>query len=177
MFHRGRHAVGVVAAGIVMTGAMSLPGFVETRKWWKSAKVQRELDLTGDQIATLDEIFQSNLPQRRRMAEEEQRLAVRLEAVFQAGVEETRTVHPLVDQVARIHAARNVSRTQMLVRMYRVLTAEQRQRMKSMAASRALTGECPHRDATESVLRAVDARLASGASRCASVWRGGGSGR
>jgi len=130
MFCRGRNAAGVVAAILVVSDAMALAVFGDTPKWWTVAKMQRELHLTREQVAQLDEIFQSNLVERRRMAEEERRLDAQLEAVFQAGVEDTRTVYLLVDKVARIHAQRNIYRTQMLLRMYKVLTPEQRTRIK-----------------------------------------------
>ena len=130
VFDRGRYVAGVVAAIIVASDAMSLPVFADTPKWWMAAKTQRELQLTTEQVEALDKIFQSNLHERRRLAEEEKRLEAQLEAAFQSGVEDTRTVYPLIDTVARIHAQRNVYRTQMLFRMYKVLTADQRQRMK-----------------------------------------------
>jgi Spy/CpxP family protein refolding chaperone len=97
--------------------------------------VQRELKLTQEQVAALEQIFQSNIAERTRMAKEEHELETRLEAVLRDGVEDDRVAYALVDTLTRVHARRNVNRTMMLVRMYRVLRVEQRHALRDCLAT------------------------------------------
>jgi Spy/CpxP family protein refolding chaperone len=115
---------------MLLAEALCAPSFAETRQWWKSATVQQALELTNEQISTIDRIFRSDSSQRRRLAREQEGLELRLAAVLRDDALDTDTVSKLIERVVQAQARRNVSRTLMLVRMYRVLSPAQRIRFK-----------------------------------------------
>ena len=95
------------------------------RKWWQSTEVTALLDLSGEQAATLDRIYQRTLPKMhesfRRLNAEERTLS-RMVANMQ--VEEI----DITRQIDRVEAARSElskTRTLMVFRMYRVLESAQ----------------------------------------------------
>jgi Spy/CpxP family protein refolding chaperone len=92
-------------------------------KWWQSEHFQQELRLTGEQSRRIEEIFQEALPALRA----EKKALDDAEATFERLVERG-DEHLILAQVERVERARselNVTRTMMLVRMRRVLTADQ----------------------------------------------------
>ena len=115
---------------MLLAEALCAPSFAETRQWWKSATVQQALELTNEQISKIDRIFRSDSSQRRRLAREQEGLERRLAVVLRDDASDTDTVSKLIERVVQAQARRNVSRTLMLVRMYRVLSPAQRIRFK-----------------------------------------------
>jgi Spy/CpxP family protein refolding chaperone len=95
-------------------------------QWWNSPAVQRDLKLTTEQVAAIDTIFRSDLPARRRIAAEQEQLEKKLDALLCAADADDATARALVHQVVDKQTERHVRRTRMLIRMYRVLTAGQR---------------------------------------------------
>ena len=119
-----------IAVALVVMGTSTL--HAAKPQWWRSVVVQRELHLTAAQIARIDEIFRSELFERRRLAREQEALETRLNAVLRDGLVDDDAVSKLVDDVTQAQARRNVSRTLMLFRIYRVLTPEQRVHVKGL---------------------------------------------
>jgi Spy/CpxP family protein refolding chaperone len=110
----------VLLVGLVV-GAPARAG--QAFKWWQSDHFQQELRLTGEQSRRLEEIFQEALPALRA----EKKALDDAEATFERLVERG-DEHLVLAQVERVERARselNVTRTMMLVRMRRVLTADQ----------------------------------------------------
>lgn len=119
-----------VLGAVALTVASALSSFAGQSQWWNSPDVQRDLALTKQQVAKIDAIFRSDLPERRRIAGEQEKLQRRLEAMLCTDDADDATALLLVDQVVTKQAERHVRRTQMLVRMYRVLTATQREALR-----------------------------------------------
>ena len=119
----------VLGAACVAVAA-ALPGFAGQAQWWNSPTVQRDLALTKEQITKIDAVFRFDLPERRRIAGEQEQLETRLAATLCDGDADDATALSLVDQVVAKQAERHVRRTQMLVRMYRLLTVRQREALR-----------------------------------------------
>ncbi len=96
-------------------------------RWWHSEEVRTELDLTDEQSTSLDRIYQQTLPKQResmrRLNAEELTLSHLIADMNVQEIDVTR-------QIDRVEAARSeLSKTRILMvfRMYRVLTAAQRE--------------------------------------------------
>ncbi len=120
---------------LVMAGASApLDADAQDRRphrWWQSEEVTSLLDLSEDQAADIDRIYQRSLPKMhesyRRLNGEERTLS-RMIANMQ--VEEI----DITRQIDRVEAARSElskTRTLMVFRMYRVLNPAQRAALKS----------------------------------------------
>jgi Spy/CpxP family protein refolding chaperone len=81
---------------------VSLPASAQGFKWWQSDRFKQELQLTDDQIARIEELFQAWLQESRRQKK------------------------------ALDRAALSKARTLMLVRIRRVLSPEQRLRLAQL---------------------------------------------
>ncbi len=97
-------------------------------KWWQNEGVQRTLTLTSDQSQRIEDIFQAALPDQRRLKRQLDELERELGGVVEHAPDEA----TLVQQVDRIEHARaelNKARTLMLLRIRRVLSADQRKKL------------------------------------------------
>jgi Spy/CpxP family protein refolding chaperone len=97
-------------------------------KWWQNEGVQRKLSLTPDQSQRIEDIFQAALPDQRRLKRQLDELERELGGALEHDPDEA----TLVQQVDRIEHARaelNKARTLMLLRIRRVLSADQRQKL------------------------------------------------
>ena len=119
---------------LVVAGAAAPPDAdAQSRRphrWWQSEEVTALLDLSGEQAAEIDRIYQRSLPKMhesyRRLNAEERTLS-RMIANMQ--VEEL----DITRQIDRVEAARSElskTRTLMVFRMYRVLDPAQRTALK-----------------------------------------------
>jgi Spy/CpxP family protein refolding chaperone len=100
-------------------------------KWWLDEKSRLELGITNQQSAEIEQIFQGTLPTLRQVRKELDELESRLSLMIQEG---TAPVAAITEQVARVENARaqmNKLRTVMLYRIDRVLSADQRARLKA----------------------------------------------
>jgi Spy/CpxP family protein refolding chaperone len=125
----------IPSRGALLAAALLLlvPGLVAGQgfKWWQSEKFQRELALTSEQIAHIEEIFQSAMPDLRQQKDKLDRLEKELERLIDTSTDET----ALTQQVDRIEAKRSAlsrARTMMLFRMRRVLTSDQRVKLSAL---------------------------------------------
>jgi Spy/CpxP family protein refolding chaperone len=120
---------------LVLLGSMTLPvaasqstGF----RWWTSEQFKKELGLSSEQSGRIDRIYQDTLPELRQEWQELERLETKLSRLFESNADEA----VLARQIDRVETARanlNKSRALMLMRMRRVLTAEQLVRFKTLA--------------------------------------------
>jgi len=115
--------------GLLLLGLAPLEANEQERRhrWWHSEEIPTELGLTDDQSASLDDIYQETLPKQResmrRLNAEELTLSA---LIADIDVQET----DVTRQIDRVQAARSElskSRTLMVFRMYRVLSAAQRE--------------------------------------------------
>jgi periplasmic protein CpxP/Spy len=100
-------------------------------KWWQSERYQRELQLTGDQIARIEEVFQSSLPELRQQKHELDRLETDLSRLIDTSADED-AVMAEADRVEKVRAGLSKCRTRMLVRIRRVLTPDQRAKLADL---------------------------------------------
>lgn len=103
-------------------------------RWWHSEEVRTELDLTDEQSTSLDRIYQQTLPKQResmrRLNAEEMTLSQLIGDMNVQEIDVTR-------QIDRVEAARSeLSKTRILMvfRMYRVLSAAQRETLDEWRA-------------------------------------------
>jgi Spy/CpxP family protein refolding chaperone len=101
--------------------AVSAQGF----KWWQSEKFQRALQLSSEQIARIEEVFQASLPEFRQQKKELDRLEQELSRLIDTSADEA-VVMQQADRVEAVRSEQSKARTRMLVRIRRVLTSEQR---------------------------------------------------
>ena len=100
-------------------------------KWWQSERFQRGLQLTADQIARIEEVFQSNVPDLRRQKKALDHAEDDLDRLIDSSTDETAVMRE-VDRVEALRAELSKARTRMLLRMRRVLTAEQRVKLAEL---------------------------------------------
>jgi Spy/CpxP family protein refolding chaperone len=104
-------------------------------RWWKSEATVRELGLTADQSARIDQIFETTVVDLRQEWEELDRLEEKLSKLFQNDADET-TLARQIDRVETARASANKTRSLMLMRMRKVLTPEQRVRLENLSRRR-----------------------------------------
>jgi Spy/CpxP family protein refolding chaperone len=115
---------------------MATPVFAQRIKWWQSADVQRELQLSPDQVSSIEDVFQQTLPQRRALRHrlEEQERDVR-QLLDRGGPVDDAAIDS-IELLETLRAHVNVERMRMLLRIRRLLTAEQRTRLERLARRR-----------------------------------------
>jgi Spy/CpxP family protein refolding chaperone len=98
-------------------------------KWWQGPRA-KELGLTSDQSAKIEEIFQAALPRLKTASEDVDRFQKDLSRLISA---DKTTEMDVVRQLGQVQAARNEldrQRTLMLFRMYRELSPDQRKALR-----------------------------------------------
>lgn len=106
-------------------------GQPERPKWWLSAQMRAELGLTDEQSQQIEDVFQSVLPRMRAEKEALDREDAVLSRLMVDGADE-RAIGHAIDRVEAARSAAGKTRTWMLVRMYRVLSPEQRAKVQAM---------------------------------------------
>jgi Spy/CpxP family protein refolding chaperone len=102
----------------------------ERWKWWIDNRA--ELGLTDQQSAEIGQVFESTVSRLRALREELDRLDAALAELIAGYNADPATVAQQVDKVESARAEYNKTRTLMLYRMDRVLTAEQRAKVKAL---------------------------------------------
>jgi Spy/CpxP family protein refolding chaperone len=121
-------------AVLALLAFCAAPALAQRGKWWQDERFRRELGLTAEQSTRLEEIFQKTQPTLRQ----------RMQALDQAEQEfdllvETGDDASVLDHVGIVEAARaelNKTRTVMLLRMRRSLTADQWAKFTALADQR-----------------------------------------
>jgi Spy/CpxP family protein refolding chaperone len=121
----------VVCVGILLVGLPSLAG-AQGFRWWQSDRFKTDLALTPEQTAKLEEVYQSMLPKLTSGKESLDQLEKRLSDVISPGTAQESDVMKLVDQTESARAELAKVRTLMIYRMHRLLTPEQRAKMKAL---------------------------------------------
>ena len=101
-------------------------------KWWQSDRFKTDLALTPDQSTKLEDIFQGLRPRMASGKEELDRLEKHLSDVISQGTASETDVMKLVDEVETARANLGKTHTLMIYRMHRILTPEQRAKMKAL---------------------------------------------
>jgi len=101
-------------------------------KWWKAERFLQELALTPDQSSRIERVFQAAQPELRA----QKRALDKLEDELSTMIHDMKVDEAELEQfVGRVEAARadlSKSRTLMLVRMRRILTAEQSAKLQTL---------------------------------------------
>jgi Spy/CpxP family protein refolding chaperone len=103
------------------------------RGWWRTEAIVKDLGLTTDQSARLNAIFETTMPELRQEREELEKLEAKLSRMIQDERMDEATLARQIDRVETARANGNKTRSMMLMRMYRVLTREQRVRFEELS--------------------------------------------
>jgi Spy/CpxP family protein refolding chaperone len=116
-------------------------------KWWIDQKLRTELGITDQQSAAVDKIWQASMPS---LMDGHQKLDKLEEALSQmADATDEAAVKAQIDKVENFRAELSKQRTLMIYRMNRLLTPDQRAKVKLMYERR----EPPKRDGRNSSRR------------------------
>ena len=103
----------------------------EHRKWWMDGKMRAELGITDQQSAAVQAVWQQSLPRLRDLRHKVDEMDNTVSQMIRDAVDEP-TIVAQLDRVESTRAELNKGRTLMLYRMNRVLTADQRAKLKAM---------------------------------------------
>jgi Spy/CpxP family protein refolding chaperone len=119
--------------GLVLALILALsPALVFAQgKWWQSERFQRELQLTADQISRIEDVFQAALPELRQQKKALDRLENDLSRLIDTSADEAAVMRE-ADRVEAVRSELSKARTRMLLRIRRVLTADQRVRLAAL---------------------------------------------
>jgi len=100
-------------------------------KWWVDAKMRAELGITDQQSAAIEAVWQQSLPHLRELRQKVDEMDNTVSQMIRDAVDEPTIVAEL-DRVEGTRAELNKGRVLMLYRMNRVLTADQRTKLKAL---------------------------------------------
>jgi Spy/CpxP family protein refolding chaperone len=133
----------VIATTLSLLGSAARTHATHPQPWWLLPSVQLEMNLTPEQVSQLDSIYRASLPQRRQLRRQLTILERRLRRQFVSGPFEDQHVRPLIEQVSALEKQRHSARTMMLIRLYRVLTPEQRRQLGALSKRLGTQSESP----------------------------------
>ena len=123
---------GVVLTLLLVT--LPAPALAQRGKWWNDERFRTELGLTPEQSARLEEIFQKTQPVLRQRMQALEAAEDEFDRLVEKGDDSS-----VLDYVGTVEAARaelNKTRTVMLLRMRRSLTADQWAKFTALADQR-----------------------------------------
>jgi len=120
------------AAGAQQPGAPK-PGGQDRRppRWWADEPERTELGITDQQSAAIEQIWQNAFPRLKELRERLDQLEETMSQMIRDAADEA-AVMAHVDKVESTRTEANKARVLMLYRMNRVLTPEQRVKLKAM---------------------------------------------
>lgn len=131
---------------LVTVLCFSVPAEATQRfKWWQSDAVAAEIDLTAEQAGDIEAIFQSLRPKLREQARRLHREEDDLTAIMHAMQAEEWEVALQIDRVEAARSALSKTRTLMLYRMHKTLSAEQLEALHAMWERRRSDGKSSSR--------------------------------
>jgi Spy/CpxP family protein refolding chaperone len=101
-------------------------------KWWQSERFVQELGLTREQSARIDDVFQASWPALHAAKADLDRLETELSRLIAEGTATEAKVLQHIDRVEASRSAMGRTRSLMLYRMHRLLTADQRVKLKAL---------------------------------------------
>ena len=129
----GRLAAAGVLLSLAVVPAAGSSQQTPPRGWWRTESIVKELGLTSEQTARLNAIFETTMPELRQEREELERLEAKLSRMIQDERMDEASLARQIDRVETARANGNKTRSLMLMRMYRVLTRDQRVRFDQMS--------------------------------------------
>lgn len=119
-------------AGVVAVSQPLAAGQGGKFKWWQSERFVHELGLTREQSARIDEVFQASWPALHAAKADLDRLETELSQLIAEGTASEAKVLQQIDRVEASRSAMGRTRSLMLYRMHRLLTADQRVKLKAL---------------------------------------------
>lgn len=120
----------------LLTLIWAVPADAQRFRWWKDDGFTRELSLTPDQSSRIEEVFQASQPALRAQSRALSKLEDELSKLVQeARVEESEVDH-FVGKVESARADLAKTRTMMIYRIRRILTAEQHAKLQTLFEKR-----------------------------------------
>jgi Spy/CpxP family protein refolding chaperone len=119
------------AACAALVLCVAVPAAAQRGKWWQNERWVKELSLTPEQSTRLEEIFQKHQPTLRQRMDSLDQAERAFDLVVETG--DDKTVMSQVDVVEAARAELNKTRTLMLLRMRRSLTADQWAKFTALA--------------------------------------------
>jgi Spy/CpxP family protein refolding chaperone len=120
-----RWACRVASAAFVLALVVPVHGQSFGFPWWRDAQFQKDLNLSTEQSARIDGVFQSTITLLRQKKAELDQQEAELSRLIAANADEGVVIRQ-VDKVEAIRANLNKTRTLMLLRMRQVLSPDQR---------------------------------------------------
>ena len=130
-------------AVLALLAFCAAPALAQRGKWWQDPRFQQELGLTADQSARLEQIFQKTQPMLRQRMQALDAAEREFDRLVETGDDDS-----VLDYVNIVEAARaevNKTRTMMLLRMRRSLTADQWAKFTALADQRNTRNRTPDR--------------------------------
>lgn len=100
-------------------------------KWWVDAKLRAEFSISDQQSALVEAIWQKSAPALREARDKLQKLEETLAQLTRDDSVEEAKVIAQIDQVEQMRAEWNKRRTVMIYRMNKVLTPDQRAKVRA----------------------------------------------
>lgn len=130
-----------LATAVLLLGFAAAPVLAKNQglspRWWKNDAIVKDLGLTADQSARIDSIFEVTFPELRQEREELEHLEAKFSRMIRDAQIDEATLARQIDRVETARASGNKTRSLMLMRMYRVLTHDQRLRFDELSRQRA----------------------------------------
>ncbi len=120
------------AIAVVVLLATAPRAGAQPYKWWQDEKSRAQLGLTAEQTTRIEELFQAVMPKLRTSFEELDRRETQLSTLIEKADTTEAEVVRQVDQIEAMRGELSKARTLMLFRIRRVLTPEQRVKLKEM---------------------------------------------
>ena len=121
-------------AVVMLVAVAGTTALAQRGKWWQDEPFRRELALTAEQSARLEAIFQKTQPTLRERMQTLNPAEEQLDRLIEKG--DDASVLEYVGVVESARAELNKTRTMMLLRMRRALTADQWAKFTALAEDR-----------------------------------------
>ncbi|HXG90251.1 MAG TPA: periplasmic heavy metal sensor [Vicinamibacterales bacterium] len=106
----------------------------QSHKWWQDERFQKSLALSPDQIGRVNSVFEAAMPSLRAQKRALDKLEDELSKMVREARVEEREVEEFVVRVEAARADLSKTRTLMLFRMHRILSADQNVKLDQMFA-------------------------------------------
>jgi Spy/CpxP family protein refolding chaperone len=105
-------------------------------KWWIDPQRRAELAITDQQSAAVEQVWVKSLPKLRELREELEKLEAALSDLLAKDQGDEARIAAQIDRVEAKRAEGNTARTLMIYRMHKVLTVDQRAKVKALMERR-----------------------------------------
>jgi Spy/CpxP family protein refolding chaperone len=121
-----------ICLALSLVVANTQPAAAQSFKWWQQEKYQKGANLTPEQVARIEAIFQTAEPSFRAQKAALDKAEHRLSKVIQDAASDEATVLQAAERVEAARAELSRTRTLQLFRTRRVLTDEQNAKIKEI---------------------------------------------